>query len=181
MRILDTPFEGLKIIEPRLFPDARGYFYESYNYRDLAAGGIETLFVQDNHSRSQRGTLRGLHYHASPGEVKLVRAVVGEVYDVVVDLRRSAATFGKWYGITLSAENKRMLYVPVGFAHGFCVTSEYAEFLYKVSSYYDPNVERGLAWNDPAVCIEWPLENPLLSARDQQHPNLAAISPADLF
>ncbi|NLV74392.1 MAG: dTDP-4-dehydrorhamnose 3,5-epimerase [Chloroflexi bacterium] len=177
----ETGFEGLCILEPRLFPDARGYFYESYNQRDLEHLGISTVFVQDNHSCSHQGTLRGMHYQLAPGQVKLVRVVVGEIYDVVVDLRRDQPTYGRWFAVTLSAENKRMLYIPAGFAHGFCATSPVAEFLYKVSSFYDPPAERGLAWDDPQIGIPWPVANPLLSERDQRHPRLAEISPADLF
>jgi len=181
MQIKDTAFNGVKIIEPRVFPDARGFFYESYNKRDLQALGISTEFVQDNHSRSKYGTLRGMHYQLSPGQEKLVRVVVGEVFDVIVDIRRASPTFGQWYGITLSAENKTMLYVPAGFAHGFCVLSEQADFLYKVSTYYDPQAERGLAWDDPVVGINWPIQQPLLSARDQKHPRLAEIPEDELF
>ncbi|MCE5259557.1 MAG: dTDP-4-dehydrorhamnose 3,5-epimerase [Chloroflexi bacterium] len=181
MQVFETTLSGVKIIEPKVFPDARGFFFESYNKRDLAACGITTDFVQDNHSHSQYGTLRGMHFQLAPGQAKLVRIVVGEVYDVVVDLRRNSATFGQWYGITLSAENKRMLYIPVGFAHGFCVLSQHAEFLYKVSSYYDPQAERGLAWDDPEVGITWPIQQPLLSARDQAHPGLHGIPLSELF
>jgi dTDP-4-dehydrorhamnose 3,5-epimerase len=181
MQIFETPIQGVMIIEPRVFPDARGYFFESYNQRDLNAVGISTIFTQDNHSLSQRGTLRGLHYQLSPGQVKLVRVVVGEVYDVVVDLRCSSPTYRQWYGINLSAANKRQLYVPVGLAHGFVVLSETAEFLYKVSSYYDPEGERGLAWNDLAIGITWPVTTPILSERDQHHPLLSQVPASDLF
>lgn len=181
MQIAETSLPGVLLIEPRVFPDSRGFFYESYNQREFANHGILTTFVQDNHSRSQRGTLRGMHYQLLPGQVKLVRVVVGEVFDVVVDLRRDSPFFGRWFGITLSAENKRMLYIPVGLAHGFCVVSETAEFLYKVSSFYDPAAERGLAWDDPDIAIRWPIEQPLLSLRDQTHPRLCAIPDDELF
>lgn len=181
MQIIETPIQGVVIVEPRVFSDARGYFFESYNQRELASVGIQTTFVQDNHSLSQRGTLRGLHYQLAPGQVKLVRVVDGEVFDVVVDLRRSSPTFRCWHGVTLSADNKRQLYIPVGLAHGFCVISEQAEFLYKVSSYYDPLSERGLAWNDSTVGIAWPVANPILSERDQRHPQLSQILAGDLF
>ena len=181
MQVIATIIQGVVIIEPRVYADARGYFFESYNQRDLSTYGIDTVFVQDNHSLSQRGTLRGMHYQLSPGQVKLVRVVAGEVFDVVVDLRRSSPTYGCWYGVTLSANNKRQLYIPVGLAHGFCVISEQVEFLYKVSSYYDPQAERGLAWNDPSIGISWPLAAPILSERDQQHPQLCQIAAGDLF
>jgi dTDP-4-dehydrorhamnose 3,5-epimerase len=136
--------------------------------------GIGDVFVQDNHSRSTRGVLRGLHYQMPPaGQAKLVRVVLGEVWDVAVDIRHGSPTFGRWVGVTLSAENRRQLYVPVGFAHGFCVISEVAEFLYKASSYYAPDLERGIAWDDPDLAIPWPVAGPTLSARDRSHPRLA--------
>ena len=129
--------------------------------------------MQDNHSLSVRGTLRGLHYQAEPGQAKLVRVARGSVFDVAVDIRWGSPTFGKWVGVELSADNKRQLYIPVGFAHGFCVTSEVAEFLYKCSSYYAPDLERGIAWDDPALAIAWPADAPILSDRDRRHPRLA--------
>lgn len=181
MQVIETAIQGVVIIEPRVFSDTRGYFFESYNQRELTNFGIETVFVQDNHSLSQRNTLRGMHYQLSSGQVKLVRVVAGEVFDVVVDLRHSSPTFGCWYGVTLSATNKRQLYIPVGLAHGFCVISEQAEFLYKVSSYYNPQIERGLAWNDPSIGIAWPVAAPLLSERDQRHPRLSQIPEVELF
>lgn len=181
MQVIETAIQGVAIIEPRVFTDPRGFFFESYNQRDLSTFGIETVFVQDNHSLSQRNTLRGMHYQLSSGQVKLVRVVAGEVFDVVVDLRHSSPTFGCWYGVTLSATNKRQLYIPVGLAHGFCVISEQAEFLYKVSSYYNPQIERGLAWNDPSIGIAWPVAAPLLSERDQRHPRLSQIPEVELF
>jgi dTDP-4-dehydrorhamnose 3,5-epimerase len=181
MQVIETAIQGVVIIEPRVFSDTRGYFFESYNQRELTNFGIETVFVQDNHSLSQHNTLRGMHYQLSSGQVKLVRVVSGEVFDVVVDLRRSSPTFGCWYGVTLSSTNKRQLYIPVGLAHGFYVVSEQAEFLYKVSSYYDPQAERGLAWNDPSIGIAWPVAAPLLSERDQRHPRLSQISEVELF
>ncbi len=172
MQVIPTALPEVLIIEPDVFEDARGFFYESYSYRKYAEIGIADTFVQDNHSRSARGTLRGLHYQALPGQAKLVRAAVGEVFDVAVDIRHSSPTFGKWVGVTLSAENKRQLYVPVGFAHGFCVVSDVAEFLYKVTSYYDPAAERGVAWDDPDLAIAWPTTQPILSPRDTRHPRL---------
>ena len=173
MRVIPTALPGVLIIEPQVFADRRGFFLESYNQQRYAEHGIDVAFVQDNHSRSARGTLRGLHYQAPPGQAKLVRVVAGEVFDVAVDIRRGSPTYGRWVGVTLSAENHRQLYVPTGFAHGFCVVSESADFLYKVTSYYDPTAERGVAWDDPALGIEWPVEAPILSDRDRQHPRLA--------
>jgi dTDP-4-dehydrorhamnose 3,5-epimerase len=173
MEIIATSLPGVLIVESRVFADERGFFFESYSYRDYAAQGLDTVFVQDNHSRSVRGTLRGLHYQVAPGQAKLVRVAVGEVWDVAVDIRWGSPTFGRWVGVTLSAENHRQMYIPVGYAHGFCVTSDVAEFLYKCSSYYSSPAERGLAWDDPDLAIPWPVSGPLLSARDQHHPRLA--------
>ncbi|MCD6302086.1 MAG: dTDP-4-dehydrorhamnose 3,5-epimerase, partial [Anaerolineae bacterium] len=144
----------------------------SYNYRVFAEHGLDDVYVQDNHSLSTRGTLRGLHYQLPPGQAKLVRVVVGRVYDVAVDIRHGSPTYGSWLGVWLSAENKRQLYIPTGYAHGFCVVSERAEFLYKVTGYYNPNLERGIAWDDPDLAITWPIEGPLLTPRDRQHPRL---------
>jgi dTDP-4-dehydrorhamnose 3,5-epimerase len=173
MHVTQTELPGVLIVEPQVFKDRRGFFYESYSQQLYQGHGIEAQFVQDNHSRSSYGTLRGLHYQATPGQAKLVRVVVGEVYDVAVDIRQHSPTFGRWVGVTLSAENHRQLYIPVGYAHGFCVTSSAAEFLYKVSSYYDPQAERGVAWDDPDLAIPWPVQEPVLSDRDRAHPRLA--------
>lgn len=169
MRRIDTDLPGVFLIEPKVFGDARGFFMESYNRRAMAELGIEGEFVQDNHSRSARGVLRGLHYQIRQPQGKLVRVVAGTVYDVAVDLRRSSPTFGRWAGFELSAENKLMAWIPPGFAHGFLVLSEYAEFLYKTTAYYAPEHERSVLWNDPALAIAWPLNGvqPLLSAKDQ--------------
>lgn len=175
MRVIETALLGVRIIEPTVYEDARGFFYESYNQRDYAAQGIDDIFVQDNHSRSIRNVLRGLHYQAPPGQAKLVRVAVGAVYDVAVDVRWGSPTFGRWVGVELSAENRRQLYIPVGFAHGFCVLSEVAEFLYKVTSYYSPPDERGIIWDDPDIGIAWPVSAPLLSERDRRHPRLRDI------
>ena len=168
MKALPTVIPGVLAIEPAVFGDARGFFYESWNERRFnEAVGREVRFVQDNHSASGRNVLRGLHYQLRQPQGKLVRVVAGSVYDVVVDLRRSSPTFGRWVGETLSAENRRMLWVPEGCAHGFVVTSERAEFLYKTTDYYAPEHERTLLWNDPALGIEWPLEGePLLKPKD---------------
>ncbi len=173
MRVIETTLPGVLIVEPDVFEDSRGFFFESYSLQKYAEHGISDTFVQDNHSLSVRGTLRGLHYQAEPGQAKLVRVARGSVFDVAVDIRWGSPTFGKWVGVELSAENKRQLYIPVGFAHGFCVTSEVAEFLYKCSSYYAPDLERGIAWDDPALAIAWPAEEPILSDRDRRHPRLA--------
>lgn len=172
MRVIETELPGVLIVEPVVHADGRGYFLESYSYRRYAEHGMDAVFVQDNHSRSTRGVLRGLHYQAPPGQVKLVRVVQGEIWDVAVDIRPGSPTFGRWVAVTLSAQNHRQLYVPVGYAHGFCVVSDVADVLYKVSSYYAPELERGIAWNDPDLAIPWPVEEPILSDRDRRHPRL---------
>ncbi len=168
MKAIATDIPGLTILEPRVFGDERGFFFESYNRRAFReATGLDPEFVQDNHSRSVRGVLRGLHYQVRQPQGKLVRVVAGEVWDVAVDLRRSSPTFGRWVGLALSAANRRMLWVPEGFAHGFVVTSDAAEFLYKTTDYYAPEHERSLLWNDPALGIDWPVEGePILKAGD---------------
>jgi dTDP-4-dehydrorhamnose 3,5-epimerase len=169
MKVIATGIEGLLVLEPKVFGDARGFFMESFNARTFAEvtglSGIE--FVQDNHSRSGGGVLRGLHYQVRQPQGKLVRVAQGRVFDVAVDLRRSSPTFGKWYGVELSGENHRQFWVPAGFAHGFYVMSESADFLYKTTDYYAPEHERSLAWNDATVGVDWPLQGePLLSAKD---------------
>ncbi len=172
MRIVETKLSGVLIVEPDVHGDSRGFFLESYSYRRYAEAGVADVFVQDNHSRSAHGVLRGLHYQAAPGQAKLVHVVQGQVFDVAVDIRWGSPTFGQWVGVELSAENHRQFYIPVGFAHGFCVTSEVADFIYKCSQYYDPAAERGIAWDDPDLAIAWPLSDPLLSDRDRRHPRL---------
>jgi dTDP-4-dehydrorhamnose 3,5-epimerase len=164
MKVSATAIPDIKLIEPRAFGDDRGFFFESWNARVLAAAGIDATFVQDNHSRSRHGVLRGLHYQIEHAQGKLVRAVTGEVYDIAVDLRRSSPTFGRHVGIVLSAENQRMLWVPPGFAHGFVVLSESADFLYKTTDYWFAAHERTLLWNDPALGIKWPLATPPIMA-----------------
>ena len=166
--VTSTAIPDVLILEPKVFGDARGFFFESFNARDFAqATGLSVEFVQDNHSKSAKGVLRGLHYQIEHAQGKLVRVVQGEVFDVAVDLRKSSPTFGKWVGVTLSAENHRQLWVPPGFAHGFVVTSESAEFLYKTTDYWYPEHERSLLWNDPATGINWPIDaEPLLAAKD---------------
>ena len=167
--VTPTSLPEVLILEPKVFGDARGFFFESFNARDFArCTGLDVPFVQDNHSKSAKGVLRGLHYQIEHPQGKLVRVTQGEVFDVAVDLRRSSPNFGKWEGVVLSAENKRQLWVPPGFAHGFLVTSDSAEFLYKTTDYWFPDHERSLLWNDPTVGITWPLESePLLAAKDK--------------
>lgn len=149
--------EGLKIVTPTVFGDARGYFVETYNYNDYKEAGIDCIFVQDNQSASKKGVLRGLHFQIHFPQDKLVRVIKGEVFDVAVDLRKGSPTFGQWHGVLLSEENKKQFFVPKGFAHGFLVLSDYAEFCYKVTDFYHPNDEGGLAYNDPAIGVEWPI------------------------
>jgi dTDP-4-dehydrorhamnose 3,5-epimerase len=167
MTVTPTAIPDVKLVLPRVFGDGRGFFFESWNARTLAAAGIDAAFVQDNHSRSRRGVLRGLHYQIERAQGKLVRVVIGEVYDVAVDLRRSSPTFGRHVGVILSSTNQRMLWVPPGFAHGFVVLSETADFLYKTTDYWFAEHERTLLWNDAALGIDWPLDAPpLLAAKD---------------
>ena len=175
MKVIPTAIPDVKIIEPKVFGDERGFFYESFNARTFRdAVGVDADFVQDNHSRSVKGVLRGLHYQIEQAQGKLVRTVVGEVFDVVVDIRKRSPTFGKHVAVLLSAQNKRMLWVPVGFAHGFLVTTEHAEFVYKTTDYYAPAFERSLLWNDPALGIDWPLAGePQLKRADAEAPTLA--------
>jgi dTDP-4-dehydrorhamnose 3,5-epimerase len=168
MRRIDTPFEGLFVLEPKVFGDDRGFFLESYNERTLAALGVHEHFVQDNHSYSTKNVIRGLHYQTSRPQGKLVRAVIGEVRDVVVDFRRNSKTYGKWEAIHLSGENKRMLWIPSGFGHGFRVVSDGAHVLYKATDFYAPELERTVAWNDSELAIDWRIEgDPIISAKDQ--------------
>lgn len=170
MKVIETGIPDVFIIEPKVFEDDRGFFYESFNEKSLAEqAGIKERFVQDNHSRSAKGVLRGLHYQLNQTQGKLVRVGLGEVYDVAVDIRKSSPTFGKWVGVTLSAANKRMFWVPKGFAHGFFVVSDVAEFLYKTTDFYDPTSERCIRWNDPELAIEWPEAIiPSLSKKDAE-------------
>ena len=167
MKVTPTELPEVLLIEPRVFADERGFFFESYNRRALAEAGLAGEFVQDNHSRSNRGVLRGLHYQIEHAQGKLVRVTAGEVFDVAVDIRRSSPTFGRWAGMVLSAENKRMLWIPPGFAHGFLVLSDAAEFLYKTTDYWYPEFERTLLWSDPALGVAWPLAGaPAVAAKD---------------
>lgn len=168
MEITDLNLSGLKRIRPTVFRDDRGFFLESYNEHRYRSFGIDCRFVQDNHSLSKKGTLRGLHYQSSPGQAKLIRVSRGRIFDVAVDLRPDSPTFGKWEGGYLDAESHEQFFVPVGFAHGFCVVSDEAEVLYKVSSVYNPATECGLKWDDPEIAVKWPLSQPNLSQRDVQ-------------
>ena len=180
MNVIPTPIPDVCIVQPTVFGDDRGFFLESYNARAFSAAmGVDVTFVQDNHSKSAKNVLRGLHYQIRQAQAKLVRVVSGEVFDVAVDLRRSSPTFGKWVGQYLNAENKKQLWVPAGFAHGFLVVSDVAEFLYKTTDYYAPEHERCIAWDDPDLNITWPMDGaPLVSAKDQQG---AAFKAAEVF
>ncbi|MBE7386067.1 MAG: dTDP-4-dehydrorhamnose 3,5-epimerase [Leptolyngbya sp. SIO1E4] len=181
MLITPTDIPDVLVIEPQVFGDDRGFFFESFHQQKFAdETGLPGQFVQDNHSRSKQNILRGLHYQIQQAQGKLVRVVMGEIYDVAVDIRRSSATFGQWVGMTLSAENKRQLWVPPGFAHGFYVLSESADVLYKTTDYYAPQHERSLLWNDPDLAVHWPLltDSPLLSAKDQ---NAVPFKAAEVF
>ncbi|NUT82859.1 dTDP-4-dehydrorhamnose 3,5-epimerase [Pseudomonas brassicacearum] len=180
MKVIATRLPDVLVIEPKVFGDDRGFFYESFNARAFAeATGCTLQFVQDNHSRSTRGVLRGLHYQIEQAQGKLVRVTAGEVLDVAVDIRRSSPTFGQWTSVRLSAQNHRQMWVPPGFAHGFVVLSESADFLYKTTDYYAPSAERCIRWDDPQLAIDWELEGaPVLSAKDQ---NGKPLHEADLF
>ena len=170
-QVTKTPIEGVLVLEPKMFSDARGFFFESFNARDFElATGLKETFVQDNHSKSVKGVLRGLHYQVQHAQGKLVRVTHGAVFDVAVDIRKDSPTFGQWFGQKLSAENKKQMWIPAGLAHGFLVTSESAEFLYKTTDYYHPEFERSILWSDPVIGIHWPLYQlegpPTLNAKD---------------
>ena len=171
-----TPLDGPRLLEPPVHADERGFLQETYRADAWAAQGVAESFVQDNHSRSRRGTLRGLHYQLPPGQAKLVRCARGAIFDVVVDLRRDSPTFGRWEGHVLDDEGLRQLYVPAGFAHGFCVVSEVADVLYKLSTYYDPGSEREIAYDDPEIGVEWPDLEPIVSERDARAPTLREVA-----
>jgi dTDP-4-dehydrorhamnose 3,5-epimerase len=179
VQIHQTSLPGAVVLEPRVFPDERGFFAETYRHEWHADAGIAAreLFVQDNHSRSARGVVRGMHFHIGEGVAKLVRCGRGRIVDVIVDLRRGSPTYARWEGVELDDERMRVLYVPVGFAHGFCVLSDVADVLYKQTAYYDPAIERGIAWDDPDIAIEWPAEiEPIVSARDAAAPTLRELA-----
>ncbi len=172
MQIEKTIIPGVLIIKPKVFEDDRGFFLESYNKKEFMEAGIADEFVQDNHSRSTRGVLRGLHYQKNYPQGKLIRAIQGEVLDVIVDIRKGSPTFGKWVSVLISAENKTQVWIPKGLAHGFSVLSEIAEFCYKVTEFYHPEDEKGILWNDPQLAIDWKVENPVLSQKDRDLPLL---------
>ncbi len=179
-QVTQTPLAGVLVLEPKEFGDARGFFFESFNARDFEqATGLKETFVQDNHSKSTKGVLRGLHYQTQHAQGKLVRVAQGAVFDVAVDIRQDSPTFGQWFGLELSAENKKQLWIPAGLAHGFLVTSESAEFLYKTTDYYHPEFERSLLWNDPTLKIAWPIDatdgEALLSAKDKHGQEFTTI------
>ena len=181
MKVIETPLKGLLLIIPQAFGDARGFFLETYQARRHGEVGIDAAFVQDNHSRSSRGVLRGLHYQVNKPQGKLVMVTRGAVFDVAVDIRKDSQTFGRWYGVELSDANHMQLYVPPGFAHGFCVLSETADFLYKCTEYYAPEAERAIIWNDPDIGITWPIATPSLSTKDSIAPRLRDVLPENLF
>ena len=176
MKVHSTELDGVLIIEPRVFADRRGYFMESYQKQRYREAGIHTEFVQDNISHSVRHTLRGLHYQYPNAQAKLVQVLQGEIYDVAVDVRQGSPTFGRWAGVILSAENQRQFFLPEGFAHGFCVMSATALFMYKCSAYYAPEDEVGFCWNDPDLRITWPVQAPILSERDRRLPSLSGLA-----
>ena len=182
MNVISTSISEVLVIEPKVFGDSRGFFFESFNHKNFSqATGLDVKFVQDNHSRSVKGVLRGLHYQIRQPQGKLVRVVRGQVFDVAVDIRRSSPTFGQWVGVELTEDNYRQLWVPPGFAHGFYVLSDTADFLYKTTDYYFPDLERSLLWNDPAIAVSWPIQadvSPIISAKDKIAPKLA---DAELF
>ena len=181
MRITEFELKGLLLLQPEVFRDERGFFMETWNARKYGQLGLPATFVQDNLSRSSRGTLRGLHYQKPHSQGKLVSLLKGKVWDVSVDLRLDSPTFGKWAGITLDSDSGSQLYIPPGFAHGFCTLSEEALFFYKCTDFYSPDEERGIAWNDPQLNINWPVSDPLLSSKDRGYPNLGEVLPEDLF
>lgn len=177
------PISGLVLVTPSLFRDERGFFMESWRRELWASAGISLDFEQDNHSLSQYGTLRGLHYQTTPGQGKLIRCTRGKIWDVAVDLRKESSTYGRWHAVVLDSEKHQQFWIPVGFAHGFCVLSQEAEVQYKCTSVYNPKTEAGIAWNDPDLAIEWPIQRPLLSQRDQSNPSFrstsAVLSPGE--
>jgi len=180
MKFIETSLPGCVVIEPSVFGDSRGFFYESYNEAKYREAGIDRRFVQSNVSRSARGVLRGLHYQSPHPQGKLVSVLEGEVYDVAVDIRRGSPTFGQWAGVMLTAENHRHFWIPEGFAHGFCVVSEHATFAYQCTDLYDAKADGSVRWDDPAIGIDWPVSSPLLSEKDSKALRLADIDPARL-
>ena len=175
IEVIQTPLPGVVVIKPQVYFDERGFFMESFNARHFAKAGLPTEFVQDNHSRSVQGVLRGLHYQYPGWQAKLMRVLSGEIFDVAVDIRRTSSTFGRWFGIELSASNYKQLYVPPGFAHGFCVLSDVAEISYKCTTVYEPSDDAGVLWNDHDIGIDWPIRDPILSPKDIAAPRLAEL------
>ncbi len=180
VNFLETSLQGVIRVEPPVFQDPRGYFLETYHQKKYADAGIRERFVQDNHSHSQQGTLRGLHYQLGHAQGKLVYVIIGEIFDVAVDIRKTSPTFGQWVGVILSAENHQQLYIPKGFAHGFCVLSRTADVIYKCTDIYAPKEERGIHWADPEIDIDWPIETPILSDKDNRNPILSDVAEKDL-
>lgn len=180
MKITTSPIEGILIIEPKIFNDKRGFFMETYNQARYNESGINATFVQDNLSYSQKNTLRGLHFQIKHPQAKLIQVISGEIFDVAVDLRPGFATFGKWTGFYLSSENRRQVFIPEGFAHGFCVLSESALFHYKCSDFYAQDDEGGIIWSDPDIGIEWPVQNPIISEKDKQYHKLSNLTADEL-
>jgi dTDP-4-dehydrorhamnose 3,5-epimerase len=170
MKVVELPLQGLKLLSPRVFHDERGFFLESYRQPIYQESGIECAFVQDNHSFSKKGTIRGMHFQGEPGQAKLISVGMGEIYDVAVDIRPDSPTFGKWFGVVLNSNEHKQLFIPVGFAHGFCVLSEEAHVFYKVSSIFDEKQEKGFRFDDPDIGIQWPVKEPIVSERDQKSP-----------
>jgi len=170
MKAIQLRLEGLLLIKPTVFPDSRGFFLETFQQSSYEKLGIQNPFVQDNHSFSKKGCVRGMHFQSTPGQAKLIRVAVGKIFDVAVDIRPDSPTYGQWEGVTLDGQSHHQLYIPVGFAHGFCVLSSEAHVLYKVSNPYDPKSEKGFRWDDPTINIQWPIKNPIVSERDQQAP-----------
>jgi dTDP-4-dehydrorhamnose 3,5-epimerase len=179
MNVIETPIVGVKIIEPRCFGDARGFFLETFSAQRYRDAGIDAVFVQDNHSRSSKGVLRGLHYQLHHPQGKLVSVIRGEVLDIAVDIRVGSPTFGQWYSVLLNDENHRQMYVPPGLAHGFVVLSETVDFVYKCTDYYYREDEKGLLWNDPAIGVDWQIDQPLLSEKDRHNKTLSELQSAN--
>lgn len=180
MNIMTTSLKGLLIIEPRVFKDNRGFFMETYNQNKYQKSGMNRHFVQDNLSYSRRSALRGLHFQIKHPQAKLVQVITGEIFDVAVDIRKGSPTFGNWTGVVLSDQNKRQMFIPEGFAHGFCVVSETAHFSYKCSDFYVPDDEGGIIWSDPDVGIDWPVKDPVISEKDKHYPRLCELPPEQL-
>jgi len=180
MRCIETSIFGVLLVEPKVFTDARGLFLETYQRMRYQECGVHSIFVQDNHSHSRQGTLRGLHYQLAHAQAKLIYVVSGEIFDVVVDIRKGSPSYGKWFGATLTRENKHQIYIPEGFAHGFCALSETADVIYKASDFYTPGDEYGIFWADPDIGINWPLSNPLLSEKDAANPRLREVPEEQL-